>query len=320
VARSGVAVLYVTHRLDEIFEIADNVTVLRDGKKAAQRPVKSLDRRELVSIMVGTEFDDIHNEAAALLERKDEETLLEVDQIVAPGLNSVSFTAAGGEIVGIAGITGSGRETLLAAIFGSVRPESGTVRVAKKVVPGGRPSVSIAAGMAFLPADRKNLGGMMTLSARENMTVALLKPFWKRGVLARQAEKNEVRQWFGRLDVRPRDGMNRPLATFSGGNQQKVLFAKWLRRKPLVLFLDEPTHGVDVGAKAELHRQILAVASRGAAVVVASSDADELAALCQRVLVLRNGRIIAELNGTDINVANLARDSLGVERGKVSAG
>lgn len=319
VAASGVSVLYVTHRLDEIFNIAAHVTVLRDGRKVAERPVSSLNRKELVSILVGSEFEDIHAEVAALLPAATERAVLEVGSIASAAVRSVSFGVAGGEVVGIAGITGSGRETLLSAIFGAVPIESGSVRVGPRTLRPGRPAESISAGMAFLPADRKRLGAAMNLGARENMTISHLTPYWRRGLINRRAERREVASWFTRLAVRPADAIERPLATFSGGNQQKILFAKWLRRQPEVLLLDEPTQGVDVAAKAELHRHVLQAAARGAAVVVSSSDADELAALCQRVLVLRDGVIAADLRGSKVSVVNIARESLGIEREKVSA-
>jgi ribose transport system ATP-binding protein len=155
-------------------------------------------------------------------------------------------------------------------------------------------------------------GAFPWLSARENLTIADLRPFSRRGWLRRRAEKVIVREWFTRLDVRPATGQNRPFLTFSGGNQQKVLFAKWMRRNPIVFLLDEPTQGVDVGGKAEIHRQIQHAAAEGTAVVVSSSDADELVALCHRVLALSNGHVVAELSGSELTVAALSRASLGV--------
>lgn len=172
----------------------------------------------------------------------------------------------------------------------------------------------MACGLAYLRPDRKLHGGLMELSARENLTLSDLSPFWKRLRLSRTAEVAEAAVWFERLGVRPSGGHDGALSTFSGGNQRRVLFGKWLRRSPKVFLLDEPTQGVDVGAKAELHRLLLSAAEAGAAVVVSSSDVDELAALCHRALVLRDGRIVAELTGANVSVGSITRECLGTAR------
>jgi ribose transport system ATP-binding protein len=147
----------------------------------------------------------------------------------------------------------------------------------------------------------------MTMSARENLTLPNLKPFWKGGLLRRKAETSTTKEWFQRLSVRPGDAVNEPLSIFSGGNQQKILFGKWLSQKPSVFLLDEPTQGVDVGAKADLHRELVTAAEEGAAVVVSSSDLEELADLCERVLVIVDGRISAELRGAELTEGNITR-------------
>jgi ribose transport system ATP-binding protein len=312
VSATGVGILYVTHRLDEIFEIAHNLTVLRDGRTVAERPVGQLDRRQLVSLLVGDEFADAHA-ASTAIERAAPEPVFVVDDVTTDTVESVSFGVGPGEILGVAGITGSGRESLLAALFGGSPRPGGTVTMNDKPVRAGRPDLAMAAGIAFLPPDRKTQGAVLGLTARENLVLGHLTPYWSRGLLRRRRERDEARVWFERLSVRPSTGIEQPLSTFSGGNQQKILFGKWLRRGPLVLLLDEPTQGVDVGAKAELHAQIVAAAAGGAAVVVSSTDADELVALCHRVLVLRGGRIVADLSGDALTVARLSEASLGVD-------
>ena len=189
----------------------------------------------------------------------------------------MSFSVERGEIVGIAGLAGSGRDSVLGAAFGALPRASGEVKVSGRPLPASRPDVAIGQGVAYVAPDRKIGGGVMTMSARENLTLPDLKPFWKGGVLRRSAEKARTNEWFERLSVRPANSVNEPLGTFSGGNQQKILFGKWLSQKPTVFLLDEPTQGVDVGAKADLHRELTAAASEGAAVVVSSSDLEELA-------------------------------------------
>jgi ribose transport system ATP-binding protein len=168
------------------------------------------------------------------------------------------------------------------------------------------------AGLAFVPADRKGQGGFFELSARENVTIGDLRPVWRWPKLSHRREIAEVRSWIDRLGVRPAS-TEIALGALSGGNQQKLLFAKWLRRKPLVFLLDEPTQGVDVGAKAELHSEILNAARNGAGVVVSSTDTDELAALCHRVLVLRDGRIAAHLTGNRVTSTEISRACLGTQ-------
>jgi ribose transport system ATP-binding protein len=216
-----------------------------------------------------------------------------------------------GDVVGVAGITGSGRDVVLGAVFGALEREGGTVTVGGTVLTAFQPRSAMDAGVGFLPAERKIQGGIMEFSARENLTLSDLRPFWVRGLLRRSQETTETKSWFERLDVRPSGAYEVPLMNFSGGNQQKVLFGKWMRRNPRVFLLDEPTQGVDVGAKAALHRQILAAAANGAAVVISSSDVDELAALCHEVLVVRNGRIVARLRGDEVTVAAISHESLG---------
>ena len=314
VAASGVGVLYVTHRLDEVFQVADRVTVLRDGRKAATEPTTALDRRRLITLLIGSELDEIHVAAEHLDAPAAKESVLEVQDLCAIPVKDVSFSIAPGDVVGVAGITGSGRETILGAIFGAGIRDSGTVTINGKPLRPLRPDLAMGLGMAYVPPDRKILGGIMQFSARENMSLSDLSPFWHGLLLRRRAERRETRSWFDRLSVRPATAIEQPLLAFSGGNQQKVLFGKWLRRKPGVFLLDEPTQGVDIGAKAALHLKLLDAAEHGAGVLVSSSDLDELAALCRRVLVLRDGRIVTELSGSRLNVANIARECLGADR------
>jgi ribose transport system ATP-binding protein len=310
IAATGVGVLYVTHRIDEVFELADNATVLRDGFKEATVPVASLDRRGLVTLLVGREFDEVRA-SSRQMHSETAETVLEVKNLSSGPLHDVSFTVRHGDVVGVAGITGSGRESLLSAVFGGAERQSGTVAVDGHHLAASRPDLAIAAGMAYLPPDRKVHGGIMTQSARENLTITNLLPFWRWPSLRRRPETGEAQRWFERLSVRPGGAVESPLSTFSGGNQQKVLFAKWLRLKPKVFLMDEPTQGVDVGTKAQLHREVLRAAEGGAGIVVSSSDVDELEAICHRVLVLRNGRIAAELTGDAVTLSNISHESFG---------
>lgn len=313
-ASDGVSVIYVSHRLDEIFRVADNVTVLRDGQKVATRNIAGLDRPELISLLVGNEFEEAREVSAQIEAQTTRQVIaLEVTNLTSLTLKDVSLVAHEGEILGVAGITGSGRETVLGAIFGALPRYGGTVRIGSSVLPPDRPDRAVAAGVALIPADRKVHGAFLGLTGRENLTVNRLRHFWHGWRLDRKAEREDAASWFGRLSVRPADAIDKAFSTFSGGNQQKIVFAKWLSTKPRVILLDEPTQGVDVGAKAELYSIIQKGVADGAAAVVTSSDTDELYALCQRVLVLRNGRVAAELTGQQLTVANLTRAVLGAD-------
>ena len=321
VSASGVAVLYVTHRLDEVFQIADSISVLRDGVKVADRPVADLDRASLVHALVGRDLEDARSAAerrhSAAGHRREAEpdgdggAPLRVSGLVAGPLRQLSLSAQPGEILGIAGLTGSGRESVLPAAFGGIPRFAGEVTVAGAALPPLRPDRSIRAGVAYLPPDRKLLGGILDASALENLTLPHLRPFSRWLTLRHKAETAEGRAWFRRLSVRPAEALTTPLGSFSGGNQQKILLGKWLRCGPGVLLLDEPTQGVDIGAKAELYPEIMRAAAEGAAVVVASSDIDDLTMLCARVLVLRGGRLVAELTGADITTEAISRECLG---------
>jgi ribose transport system ATP-binding protein len=315
VAASGVGVLYVSHRLDETFRIADAVTVLRDGHVQAARPVAGLTRPQLVELLVGGELE----RASAEAERLEEEhqragasrPALEVRDLHGAGLRGVSFSVEPGTIVGVAGLTGSGRETLLPTVFGALGRDQGSVVVDGRELRSTTPAGAKAAGLAYLPPDRKVSAGLLGLTTRENLTLARLRPFARAGTVRRPLEAREVAAWSRRLKVAPEHAAELPLAALSGGNQQKVLFAKWLRLEPKVFLLDEPTQGVDIGAKALLHHELVAAAASGTAVVISSTDADELAALCQRVLIVRDGAVVDELSGAQLSVPTITRESIG---------
>jgi ribose transport system ATP-binding protein len=308
VAASGVGVLLVTHHLDEVFGIADRVSVLRDGRLVATSDIREVDHRGLVHQLVGGEVEDVSRDHDASV--GTDRAALVVEDLASGPLLGVSFSVSPGEVVGIAGLNGSGRETMLGAIFGAQPRQRGSVVLNGAEIPAQRPDVAVKAGIGFLPGDRKIHGGIMPLTARENLTLTDLRPFWGGGRLRKSGEMAETRKWFRDLDIRPSDGFNAILATFSGGNQQKVLFAKWLRTGLRVFLLDEPTQGVDVGSKADLHRLILQEAGRGMAVVISSTDIDELTALCNRILILRNGRIQEQLAGDQVETSIITHSIL----------
>ncbi len=313
VASAGVGVIYVTHRLEEIFGLATQATILRNGEKIATVSVDSVTRAELVNLLVGSELEEVQRESSRLPPERAE-VALQVRGLAAERISDVSFSVQSGEVVGVSGLLGSGREGLNAAIFGAI-PRDGEVLLGNNVVPAMQPGRSVKAGMGYVPPDRKGSGAMMGLSGRENLTIGRVTDFWRRSMMRRSEELREVRIWFDALQVRPSDGYELPLSNFSGGNQQKVLLAKWLRLQPRVLLLDEPTQGVDIAAKAQIHHHVLTAAAAGTAVVVSSVDVDELVALCHRVLVIRDGGLVASLTGGRLTVREVTRMTLSATDG-----
>jgi ribose transport system ATP-binding protein len=314
VAAEGTAVLYVTHRLEEVFQIAHTVTVLRDGEEAITAPIAQLDLAGILHQMLGEPFEAVEHSLEAHRPAVADRHMLSVRGLSASRLTNVSLAVNPGEIVGIAGITGSGREQLVGAIFGAIERTAGEVDVEGQLVKPLRPDLAIALGVACIPASRERDGGFMEHSARENLTLPRIRSFWRWPSLRLGQERAEATAWFERLHVRPPGRIEASLSSFSGGNQQKVLFAKWLQCRPRVFLLEEPTQGVDVATKAFLHTQLAEAAREGAAVLVSSSDSEELVALCHRVLVLQEGRIYTELSGPDLTTSRISYHSLGTEK------
>jgi ribose transport system ATP-binding protein len=303
---SGIAVLYVSHHMQEVFDIADTVTVMRDGRHVTTRPITGLDEEQLVELMIGRAL------SAATVNTGQHaigETLMSVRDLRTDLLASVDFDVHAGEVVGVTGITGSGREQIAMALFGGVA-RRGTVTVGGHAVAAGRPDLAVAAGMGFVPSDRHANAALLEAPLRENLTLVDVRPAMLRGVLRKRRERADVQVWLDRLAIDPPEP-EMPMGKLSGGNQQKVVLARWLRESPRVLLLDDPTQGVDVGAKNEIHAIIGELSTQGTAVLLVSSDESELAALCDRVLVLFGGRIDRELRGPglspdDVSAATLA--------------
>lgn len=304
----GVSVIYISHHLDEVFAVADRVTVLRDGEKVTTREVSSLTRDELVELMVGS----IVERSGASRSSVPGKPVLEIDGLSAKVLDGIDVTVRQGEIVGIAGITGSGRDEISSVVFGG-KERRGSVKVNGTPLPVERPDVSVAMGVGLVPADRHGEGVILDMSVLENLTITELRPYWQRMIFRHGGERADAQTWIEKLSVTPR--RTHPLvATLSGGNQQKVVIGKWLRIDPSVLLLDEPTQGVDVGSKAEIHALVDEAAEKGTAVLVCSSDESELERMCDRVIVLNDGRICGELVGADVVASRITQLSLGASQ------
>jgi ribose transport system ATP-binding protein len=307
----GVAVLFVSHHLDEVFNLCDTVTVLRDGRHIVTRPVEGLDEDALIALMIGRTLDQflVPVDAAATAG----EPVLRARDLRTDVLAGVDLEVRPGEIIGIAGITGSGREELALALFGGL-PRAGTVSVAGREIENHRPDKAVDAGIALVPAERHANAAFLESTLRENVSIVNPGDFLRRGLLSRKREVSEVTAWLQKLKVRP-PHPERALATLSGGNQQKVMLARWLRQKPKVLVLDEPTQGVDVGAKADIHLLVEEAATQGAAVVVVSTDHSELTRLAERVVVLRNGRVADVLVRPHIDPDRITAATIGQKKG-----
>jgi ribose transport system ATP-binding protein len=311
VRRGGLSVIYVSHRLDEVLGISDRLVVLRDGRLVSTVDSKGATEAEVIAAMVG---DEVMTAPVADRRTAPGDLLLTVKDVTGVTVLEATFEVRAGEVLGIAGLRGSGREELLSLIFGAA-PRLGEVRIDGEIVAGGDPAIAIAAGMALVPGDRRGQGSVEGLTLRENCTLTDLRRHSNRmGAIQRRQEREEVRRWIADLAIRPqRTEAN--FATLSGGNQQKVVFAKWLRRAPRVLLLDEPSQGVDVQAKATIHRLTTDAARNGSAVLVASSDDSELCDICDRILILRDGTVAAELAGEDISPHRVASLQLGETTG-----
>ena len=306
VAAAGNGVIFVSHILEEVLELADRVTVLRDGEVIADGvPVSDLDQKQLVELIVGRAIDDLYAARPHVPGR----TVLEAQMLVGMTLRGVSLKVAQGEVLGIAGLVGSGRDEIAGCLFGSTPRFAGKVTVEKRKVYTD-PRESIEAGMALVPADRKNLGLIMEERLVEHVPLPRYGPLQSRGRLSHRAVRSDVARWVDKLEVQP-PALGRRMEKFSGGNQQKAVLARWLRTEPKVLLLDEPTQGVDVGAKGSIYRHVAEAAADGMAVLLTSSDAEELVHMCDRVLVLRGGTVAAELHGAELTEERVVTEMLG---------
>ena len=306
-SRRGVSVIYISHRLDEIFRIADQITVLKDGRTVGTYATADMDEQRLIPLMVGREAAQLFPKVA----RTAGEALLRVENLCAAGLvRDVSFTLQAGEVLGIAGLIGSGRTEMARAIFGADRMESGTVTLAGRRVTIRTPRQGVAAGVGLVPEDRKGQGLVLALPIRQNVTFAILSRFTNGlGLLRRTAERAAVDAIARRTTIRARN-LDLPVSSLSGGNQQKVVLAKWLDAGCKVVILDEPTRGVDVGARSEIYGLIEALAAAGLGVILISSDLIEVIGASDRVLVMSGGRISGSLSRGELSEARIMQLAL----------
>ena len=293
---SSTGVVYISHRLEEVFSVADRITVLRDGETVATGRRDEMTPDGLVRHMAGRSLAGQYPARAAAIG----DVALEVQGLssAAAGVHEVSLTVHRGEVVGVAGLVGSGRTELAELIFGIRRPDSGHVRVGGVPVTIADPADAIAHGIAYLPEDRRRHGVLVDMPIAANTSLATLGAHSRRGIVLRERERETATHYVGQLQIKAAS-VDADVATLSGGNQQKVALARWLAADPSVLILDEPTQGVDVGAKAEIHALVGAMAARGMAILLISSELAEVIGMSDRVLVMREGVLAGELDRAD---------------------
>ncbi|MEV0494824.1 sugar ABC transporter ATP-binding protein [Streptomyces atratus] len=287
----GAAVLFISHRLEEIFELCQRVTTLRDGAWIASEPLAGLTEDDLVRRMVGRDLDELYPKQ----ETETGEAALTVRRLTREGVfTDVSFEVRRGEIVGLAGLVGAGRSEVARAVFGVDRWDGGEVEVLGRKLKPGAPSLAMAAGLALVPEDRRAQGLVMDMSIERNIGLTGFAETTRAGLMNRRAERDRAVDWAVKLQVKYAR-LADVVGTLSGGNQQKVVLAKWLATAPQVLIVDEPTRGIDVGTKAEVHRLLSSLAAEGVAVLMISSDLPEILGMADRVLVMHEGRLAAEI-------------------------
>lgn len=292
---SGVTVVFISHRLSELFEISERITVLRDGECIGTVDTADCTEQRLIDMMVGRSLGDIYPKREARIGEK----VLEVKHLKAGNMvQDVSFELHKGEILGFAGLVGAGRSEVMRAVFGVDRMEAGEIIIDGKKLFKHTPSDAISAGMGFVPEDRKLLGLILDMSVRENTTLPCLDYEMKGGLMNRRTEARITDQYIRQLDIKT-PSREQKVVNLSGGNQQKVVIGKWLATHPKVLILDEPTRGIDVGAKREIYELMCKLSDEGVAIIMISSEMPEVLGMSDRVIVMHGGKICGELNAAD---------------------
>jgi rhamnose transport system ATP-binding protein len=310
----GAAVLFISHRLEEVFQICQRVTIMRDGAFIRTGPIEQETIDTIIRSMVGRDLDALFPKT----ESSPGEVVLEVENLARTGVFAdVSFQVRRGEIVALAGLVGAGRSEVARAIFGIDRRDAGVVRMQGRVLPNGRPQAAMAAGIGFVPEDRRQQGLVMELGIDHNVALASLGRLSRLGLIRRSSERRLALTWAVRLQLKFGRLAN-TAATLSGGNQQKVVLGKWLARDPQLLIIDEPTRGIDVGTKAEVHRILDELVTQGVAILMISSELPEVLGMADRVLVVREGRLTADIPRERADEDSIMRAATGAELGDVA--
>jgi ribose transport system ATP-binding protein len=310
----GIALLYISHRMHEIAELADDCSVFRNGRRIATYEAGTKSDNEVVEMMIGREYSHVFPPKPDAPVAASTPLLEAQNLSWAPRLNDISFSVRAGEVVGLGGLDGQGQRELLLALFGVLRGIGGQILIDGKAVNITSPRAAKAAGiaMALIPEDRKTEGLMLQMSVRDNLSFAALSELAHGGIIDRDAEQDAVDAMIKLLAIRT-DGVSVPAGALSGGNQQKLVIAKWLMRKPRIILLNDPTRGIDVGTKQEIYQLLRKLADAGAAIVLYSTDYDELIGCCDRVLVLYDGAVKRTLTGAEITERALISLALNID-------
>lgn len=292
----GVSIVYISHRMEEIFQICDRITVMRDGKSIATHNISETNDRQIVKEMVGRDIDNFYpNE-----DNRTDEVLLEVKNLNNKNIKDISFKLHSGEILGFSGLMGAGRTEIMRAIFGLDPLDSGEIFIEGELVDLKNPHTAISHGVGFLTESRKEEGLILDFSVKDNISMTAFEEFSKKGVIDTKVENQFVDLLIDRLTVKT-SSRDLPVRFLSGGNQQKVVMAKWIGAGSRILILDEPTRGVDVGAKKEIYNLMMELTKRGVGILMVSSDLPEVMEISNRVCVVHEARIAGEVTGDDIN-------------------
>jgi inositol transport system ATP-binding protein len=295
--KQGVSIVYISHKLDEVFQIADDITVFRDGTVVESHPASEMTMDQVISLMVGRKMDNVYPKEILQIGEK----LLEVKDLYSEGVfKNINFNARKGEIVGFAGLVGAGRTEVMRALFGLDHYNSGEVLINNKKVTIKKVSDSINHKMVMLSEDRRRYGIIPIRSVMENASISSLEKMIYKGFAHDKTERKLVGDYFKKMNVKT-PSLDTPIQSLSGGNQQKVLFAKWLLREPEILILDEPTRGIDVGAKFEIYKLMVEMAKQGKAVIMVSSELPELIGMCDRIYVMNQGKITGEISKNEFS-------------------
>jgi len=309
---AGAAVLFISHRLEEVFAICQRVTVMRDGRHVLTRELAGLTADDLVRAMVGREV--VRREAGGHGTPGDH--VLKVERMTREGVfTDISLAVRAGEIVALAGLVGSGRSEVARAIFGIDRYDAGTVLMRGQVLHRASPTAAMAAGIGFVPEDRRQQGLVMDMSVQQNVALASLGRLRKAGLIRAATERAFAADWAVRLKLKY-GKLTDPVSRLSGGNQQKAVLAKWLGRRPALLIVDEPTRGIDIATKAEVHQLLLQLARDGVAVLMISSELPEVLRIGDRILVMREGRLTAEFSHADVSEEKIMAAATGQLQGQ----
>ena len=304
----GIAIIFISHKMDEVFAIADTITVLRDGRHVATQPAGELGQDELVKLMVGRSI----NELFPRVETKKGSVSLEVQGLSRNGLfEDITFKAYQGEVLGFAGLMGAGRTEIVETVFGLRHADAGVIKIDGESVGIANPADAIRHGIALVADDRHLKGLNLKASVKENLTMVCLRQFSRFGqILQREKENRAVAEQITKFRIKA-NRQSQPVETLSGGNQQKVVLGKWLMCNPRIVILDEPTRGIDIGAKAEIYRIIMQLAEEGKTVIIVSSELTEIMEICDRVIVICRGRISGEFERKDFNQESIIKAAMG---------